>query len=172
MMVQVTTRDLLLTVRSRLRRDAVFFGVAATVLALDQLTKYLVRSRLELGESFPTDWPVRITHVSNSGAAFGILQNQGSFLALTSLLGLIAILLYYFYPPLEHGLLRLDLGLLLGGALGNLVDRLRMGEVTDFIDFRFWPAFNVADSSITIGIVVLIAFLLLNEGHLTSPKRE
>ena len=169
-MVQVTTRDLLLTVRSRLRRDAVFFGVAATVLALDQLTKYLVRSRLELGESFPTDWPVRITHVSNSGAAFGILQGQTFFLIVATIIGLGTIALYYLYPPMEHWVVRLALGLQLGGAIGNLADRIRLGRVTDFIDFRFWPAFNVADSSIVIGVSIIVAFFALREG--VSRERE
>jgi signal peptidase II len=73
-----------------------------------------------------------------------------------ALIGLGAIYLYYRYPPFEHGVVPIAIGMMLGGAAGNLIDRIRLGRVTDFIDFRFWPAFNVADSSITIGILVIL----------------
>ena len=147
----------------RLRRDAPFFFVVATIFALDQFTKYLIRSRLTLGEAFPSDSPVQLIHVTNSGAAFGMLQGQTLFLTVTTLLGLVAIMLYYLYPPMEHGVLRIALGLQLGGAVGNLADRIRVGEVTDFIKFPHWPAFNVADSAISVGVVAIVAFLTLND---------
>jgi signal peptidase II len=156
--------------RARLRSDLLFFLIAAAVLALDQLTKYLVRANLALGESFPDEGFVRITYVANTGAAFGILQGQALFLIVTTFFGLAAILLYYLYPPMEHGFIRLALGLQLGGAIGNLTDRVRLGEVTDFIDFRFWPAFNVADSSIVIGVATIIGFFALSE-TLWHPKK-
>jgi signal peptidase II len=101
--------------------------------------------------------------VTNTGAAFGILQGQGFFLTVTTLFGLLAILLYYLYPPMEHGLLRIALGLQLGGAIGNLTDRVRLGGVTDFIDPRYWPAFNIADSAIVIGVTTIVGFFLLSE---------
>ena len=135
------------------------------VVVLDQVTKYLVRANLALGESVPQDGPVRITYVTNTGAAFGILQGQTVFLMVTTLFGLAAILLYYLYPPMEHGILRLALGLQLGGAVGNLADRVRMGKVTDFIDVGPWPSFNVADSSIVVGVAIIIAFFLLAESQ-------
>ncbi len=147
----------------RLPGDLFFFLVAALVVALDQLTKYLVRANVALGESVPDEGPVRITHVTNTGAAFGILQGQTVFLVITTFLGLAAILLYYLYPPMEHGILRLALGLQLGGAVGNLADRVRVGKVTDFVDVGPWPAFNVADSSIVVGVTVIISFFLLAE---------
>ncbi len=138
-------------------RLLLFWGAAATVIALDQITKAIIRSSLERGESWPDpDWPVRIRYVTNTGAAFGILQDQTSFLIIMALVGLAAIYLYYRYPPFEHGVVPIAIGMMLGGAAGNLIDRIRLGRVTDFIDFRFWPAFNVADSSITIGIVVIL----------------
>jgi signal peptidase II len=150
----------------RLRNDLLFFAVAALVVALDQVTKYLVRTNLSLGESFPEEGPVRITYVTNTGAAFGILQGQTLFLMVTTFFGLAAILLYYLYPPMEHGILRLALGLQLGGAVGNLADRVRLeGKVTDFIDVGPWPNFNVADSSIVVGVAVIICFFLLTEGR-------
>lgn len=148
----------------RLRRDLPFFLLAASVLAFDQATKAVVRGSLALGESWPSEgWLVKVTHVTNTGAAFGILQGQGLFLTVTAVLAIGAIFFYYAFPPLEHGLLRLALGLQLGGAAGNLTDRLRFGEVTDFIDFPRYPEFNVADSSITIGLAVIIGFFVFSE---------
>ncbi len=155
---------------SRLRRDAPFFVVVIAIVALDQFTKYLIRSHLAYGEAYPVGSPVQLIHVTNSGAAFGILQGQTLFLTVTTLLGLAAILLYYLYPPMEHGILRLALGLQLGGAIGNLTDRIRLGEVTDFIRFPHWPAFNVADSSISVGVAVIVAFLLLSD--ITSREKK
>ena len=148
----------------RLRRSLGFFLIAGTVLALDQATKAIIRATLSPGEAWPdADWLLHIVHVTNSGAAFGILQGQTVFLIVTSFLGVAAIVLYYASPPLEHGLLRAALGLQLGGAAGNLIDRIRVGEVTDFVNFEFFPAFNVADASITVGVVAIIGFFLALE---------
>ena len=150
--------------RSRLARaklDLPFILIAAAVLVLDQLTKSLVRNNLALGESWPSeDWLVKITHGTNSGAAFGMLQGQGGFLTVTAFVAIAAIVVYYAFPPFEHGLLRLALGLQLGGALGNLSDRLRFGEVTDLISFPHYPSFNVADSSIVVGLGIIVVFFL------------
>jgi signal peptidase II len=147
------------------RRDVTFFFIAAAVFALDQLTKAIIRAKLDPGEAWPhRDWFLNIINISNSGAAFGMLQGQTVFLVVTSVVGVAAIVLYYLYPPMEHGLLRVALGLQLGGAAGNLLDRIRTGEVTDFINFNFWPAFNVADASISIGVVAILWFFLVLEG--------
>jgi len=142
-----------------------FFLIAAAVIAVDQFTKWLVRSNLQLGETWPEDSDafIRIIHVVNSGAAFGILQGQTPFLIITSLVGLAAILLYYVYPPMDHGLIRVALGMQLGGAIGNLIDRVRMGEVTDFIDVGRFPTFNVADSSISVSVAAVLLFFALQE---------
>ena len=150
---------------SRVPNDLLFFVIAGLVVALDQVTKYVVRANLALGESFPDEGPVRITYVTNTGAAFGILQGQTLFLMVTTFFGLAAILLYYLYPPMEHGILRLALGLQLGGAVGNLADRVRVGKVTDFIDIGPWPNFNLADSSIVVGVAIIICFFLLTESR-------
>ncbi len=147
-----------------IRRDALFFLIAASVFTLDQITKAGIRAWLDPGEVWPDrDLFLNIVNISNSGAAFGILQGQTFFLIVTSLVGVAAIALYYVFPPLDHGLLRAALALQLGGAAGNMADRIRTGEVTDFINFSFWPAFNVADASITIGVATIIVFFLLIE---------
>ncbi len=146
------------------RRGAPFFLVAGLVFALDQVTKALIRDWLAVGESWPSDgWLIKITHVTNTGAAFGMLQDAGVFLTITAVIAIGAIVFYYLYPPMEHGLLRVAMGLLLGGAAGNLADRLRFGHVTDFIDFPRYPEFNVADSSIVIGLFVIAGFFLFFE---------
>jgi signal peptidase II len=159
-------RDL---VARQVRRGAPFFLVAAVVFALDQLTKAIVRDGLAVGESWPSDgWLVKITHVTNTGAAFGILQDQGLFLTVTAVIAIGAIVFYYLFPPLEHGILRIAMGLLLGGAAGNLLDRIRLGHVTDFVDFPNYPQFNVADSSIVVGLIVIGAFFLFFD----KPQRQ
>jgi signal peptidase II len=144
-------------------RHPVFFGVAALALALDQATKELVRATLERGDSWPSaDWVVRIHHITNTGAAFGVLQDQTGFLVVTTLIGLAAIVLYYLFPPFDHPVVPITLGMMLGGAAGNLLDRVRLGRVTDFIDFPLWPAFNLADASVVVGIgAFIVAYALL-----------
>jgi signal peptidase II len=158
---------------ARWRRDVAFFLIAATIVGFDQLTKWLVRSNLALGETWPdnSDAFIRIIHVVNSGAAFGILQGQTLFLIVTSCLGLAAIVLYYIYPPMEHGIIRIALGMQLGGAVGNLIDRVRMGEVTDFVDVGSFPTFNVADASISVSIAVVLGFFALQEVDRAREER-
>lgn len=146
---------------ARWRNDLAFFAIALTVIVLDQVTKWLVRTNLDLFESWPSaDSFVRIIHVTNSGAAFGILPGQTTFLLITSSLGLAAILLYYIFPPMDHGLIRIALGMQLGGAIGNLIDRVLRGEVTDFVDVGGFPTFNVADASISVSITAVVLFFL------------
>jgi signal peptidase II len=140
-----------------------FWGAALLVIILDQVTKTIVRESLARGESWPdAEWPVRIRYVTNTGAAFGILEDQTVFLIVMAFIGLAAIYLYYRYPPFDHFVVPIAIGMMLGGAVGNLLDRVRLGEVTDFIDFPSYPAFNVADSSIFIGItIIIVGYLVL-----------
>jgi signal peptidase II len=142
-----------------------FAMIAAIVVAVDQITKRYVDARLPLGDSWPSeDWPFRFMHVKNTGAAFSILQNQTLFLTVMSLVGLGAILLYFKFRPSDHPLLRVALALQLGGAIGNLLDRIKYGWVTDFLKIPNWPVFNIADCAISIGVVTVIAFLLFAKG--------
>lgn len=142
--------------KSRWRNEGLFFLAAIIVFLLDQFSKSWVRLALAPGESFPKDWPVRFTHVTNSGIAFGLLADQTFLLVVSILVTVAALVLYYRIPFLQRGWFRVTFGLLMGGALGNLVDRLRFGYVTDFLDVQVWPVFNIADSSIVIGMALLV----------------
>ena len=154
-------------------KPLLFWGAALTVFTLDQVTKAMVRASLEKGESWPdADWPVRIRYVTNTGAAFGILQDQTVFLVVMACIGLAAIYLYYRYPPFDHPTAPVAIGMMLGGAAGNLFDRIRLGEVTDFIDFPSYPAFNVADSSLTIAITTVIVGYLVFAPKPNTPTDE
>ncbi|HEX8683701.1 MAG TPA: signal peptidase II [Ardenticatenaceae bacterium] len=134
---------------------------AATVLLTDQLTKTLVIQNLNIGESW-RPWagtPIlelfALTHTKNSGAAFGMLQSGGIFFTLVAIVVSAAIVWYYRRLPRERWWLFLTVGLMLGGALGNLTDRLRLGWVTDFIHIGTFFIFNVADSAVVVGVTLL-----------------
>lgn len=150
-------------------KDGWFFAVAAVIVALDQLVKWIIRQSIELGDRHPVVWPLEIVHFTNSGAAFGILQGAGPLLVMTSVIGMAAIVIYLFNPGFAHPLMRLGLALMLGGAVGNLIDRVKDGEVVDFIKVPNFPAFNVADSAITIG-VLLLAWAMLQEPEASKPE--
>jgi signal peptidase II len=142
-------------------RGMLLLVIALAVIGLDQLTKYLIRANMELGESIPNTGIIRLTYVTNTGGAFGIFANQTFLLALAAIIGIAVFLVYLRYIPLKSRLLKIGLGLDLGGAIGNLIDRLRLErKVTDFIDIGPWPVFNVADSAIVVG-TILIAYYLL-----------
>ena len=140
-------------------RDWFLYGVFILVIWIDQITKFLVRTNLSLGEAYPSSGTFRIVHTFNTGSAFGLFEDQTFPLILASLLGIGVIVALYRHYSFPSSLLRLSLGLQLGGATGNLADRLRMGHVTDFIDLGPWWIFNLADASIVSGII-LLAFII------------
>ncbi len=146
--------------------------IAAVIIGLDQWTKAWVRATIPeytsiipfpaLGEYFVYE------HVFNYGAAFGILQNQSLLFVVIAVVVAIAILVYVRYLPLDQTFVRILLGLQLGGALGNLIDRLHQGYVTDFIkmgipDVYYWPNYNIADSSIVTGVIGLGIYIILDD---------
>jgi signal peptidase II len=154
------------------RRAWMVLAVAGIVIILDQLTKEWVRTNIPkysslipipaLGEYFVFE------HVDNYGAAFGILQNQGLLFVAIAVVVAIAILVYVRYLPIEQRLVRLLLGLQLGGALGNLIDRINQGYVTDFIKMGvpgvyYWPNYNIADSSIVVGVIALGIYIMVDD---------
>ena len=150
-----------------------FAAIAAAVVILDQLTKALVRAWLSEGETWPEGFDlIRISHVENSGAAFGILQGGGPFLIASSILGAVIVLLFLRAAPPGDRLYETALALVLGGALGNLIDRLFRGTVTDFIDPTHYPAFNIADSSIVVGVIALVVLSLWRPGGETGGGEE
>jgi signal peptidase II len=158
--------------RSRLAvrpRDSWFLVVAGVIIALDQVVKWLIRETVERGDSHAVIWPLEIVHFTNTGAAFGTLQGAGPLLVLTSIVGMAAIVVFLFNPSFAHPLMRLGLAFMLGGAVGNLIDRVKDGEVVDFIKVPRFPAFNVADSAITIGVLLLI-WTMLREPREHEPE--
>ncbi len=149
-----------------------FFSIIMAVLLIDQGSKAAVQMLMYLGESIPVLPPVfYLTYIMNPGAAFGILPNQKALFITTGILLITGVLVGYRKLPPEKKLLRFSLGLVLGGALGNLLDRLRFGRVVDFLDFRVWPVFNLADTAIFIG-VCLLAWELLKDGSKTNESSE
>ena len=147
--------------------------VALAIFIADQVTKLLIVNNLRLYESIPESGLLRLTHVTNTGSAFGLLRGHTEFLILVSIIGVLGVLFYYRTNGRESALLRYSLALLLGGALGNLTDRLTRGAVVDFISVQVWsdyhfPTFNVADSALTIGLFALAFYVLRNRA---SEKR-
>jgi lipoprotein signal peptidase len=149
------------------RWQIAFFLVALLVAVADQLTKHWVRSCYEGEPLFELGF-LRIVHVQNTGAAFGIFQDQNLVLTVVAVIGIVLVLTYIFfiarrYPFLATRTGYITFGLIMGGAIGNLIDRLFRGHVTDFIDVGFWPTFNVADSAVDIGVVIFaISFIFLH----------
>lgn len=141
-------------------RDFTLLQLAAIVFLLDQFTKFLVQTYLPFGYSWPWQGFFRFTHTHNTGSIFGILQGWNFPLIFISFVGIFVLIMVYRSQPRPTNLLRFSLALQLGGAFGNLLDRLRLGAVTDFIDVGPWPVFNLADASIVTGLFLLGWFLL------------
>ena len=152
-------------------RTLPLFLIALTVIGVDQLSKYLVRANMELGQSIPSEGLVRLTYTTNTGGAFGLFANQTFLLSLAAVLAITILVLYLRYLPRGSTLLNVGLGLDLGGAIGNLIDRVRLGEVTDFIDIGAWPVFNLADSAIVVG-TFLITYCLLFAAKKRARQQE
>lgn len=171
--------DTNVTSSGRWRRTLTGYGllllVTSAVIVLDQITKWYVDRHLALGESWmPVDaiYPIfRLTHVHNTGAAFGIFPEGGMVFLVIALVVSLVILFYYHQLPDGALLIRLGLGMQLGGALGNVIDRVRLGYVIDFFHVDFWPVFNVADSAIVVG-VALLGFELLRDEWRASRTRD
>jgi signal peptidase II len=159
-----------------------YLWIAGVIVALDQVTKALVDDFMTLHESRTiVEGLVRLTYVQNRGAAFGILSEAGLpyqslMFSVVSLLALLAIALYAWRMPVQSRLPQTALAMVMGGAVGNLLDRARLGYVIDYVDMYWgphhWPAFNVADSAITVGVALLVIDILRNPEMDESPKAE
>ena len=152
------------------RRSGFYLWIAGAIVALDQVAKALVDRYLELHESHTiVEGLARLTHVQNRGAAFGILSEadlpyQSVLFSVVSIIALGAIAVYAWKLPVASRLPRAALALIMGGAVGNLLDRMRLGYVIDYVDVYWgrhhWPAFNVADSAISVGVALLVLDIL------------
>ncbi len=145
-------------------RGLILFAVGLIVIVLDQIVKAEVRQHLPLNQSWnPIGWLdpiVTFTYLTNSGAAFGLFPSLGPVYVLVALAVIVVIIVFYRRLSEASWVLRLAFGLQLGGAAGNMVDRLWRGYVTDFIDFRVWPVFNIADMSVVVGTCLLAYYAL------------
>jgi signal peptidase II len=149
------------TVSSRRRTTIAFaraLGVIAAVLIIDRLTKHAVVTGIAVGDVQKFLPGVQLVHVRNSGVAFGFFAGGGALVLILTLAALAALVTYFLLRPTRPGLW-LPTGLLIGGAIGNLIDRLVNGSVTDFIKLPLWPAFNVSDMAITFGVLALLYVL-------------
>ncbi len=163
------------TVADAKARWALLLGVAAAVFLGDRVSKHLVVTNLGVGEMWnpiPFLRPfVTVTHVTNTGGAFGLFRDYGLIFAIVAVLVVVGIIAFYRFLPPGQAWLRVSLGLQLGGALGNLCDRARLGSVVDFVDFKIWPVFNLADLAVVVG-VSLLAFHLLFDQQEGEQKAE
>jgi signal peptidase II len=151
-----------------------WLGLATVALAsvgADQLTKAIVSSRLELNESLHVIGPLSINHVQNSGIAFGLFASATSLVILLTTAAVAWMLYFFARSGSRHPILPVALGLVIGGSVSNLIDRVRLGHVTDFLDFKYWPAFNLADSFIVVGVAILLLALVVTDHQSGRPQR-
>jgi signal peptidase II len=146
-------------------RNVVFGCIGLLIIVADQISKTWIRANLAMGQSLFDTGFLRFVHIQNTGAAFGIFRDYTLTLTIVDFVGIVVILLLVFvlrsrWSFLDSMLVNSAIGLVLGGTVGNLIDRLRLGHVTDFIDFKVWPAFNIADSAVFIGVIIIAGCLL------------
>lgn len=141
-----------------------FVFIVLGVIIIDQLSKYIVLSNMTQLQSIPIIPQVfHLTYIQNPGAAFGVLAHRTSFFIVITILMIIGISIFYFRIERQNYFLRVGLALQVGGAVGNLIDRVRLGKVVDFLDFRVWPIFNLADSAIVIGVALICWEIIKSE---------
>ena len=145
--------------------------VALSALGADQLTKAIVTSRLDLYDEVHVVGPFSIHHVTNSGIAFGLFASATSIVILLTSLAVAWMLYFFARSGSRHPILPVALGLVMGGSVSNLVDRVRLGHVTDFLDLRYWPAFNLADTFIVVGVAALLLALVVSDRNAAKPQR-
>jgi signal peptidase II len=145
-------------------------AIAFAALVGDQVTKHIVSSHLALDAERHVVGPLSIHHVQNSGIAFGLFASATPIVTVLTAIAVAWMIVFFARSGSRHPVLPIALGLLIGGSASNLLDRVRLGHVTDFIDLRFWPAFNLADSFIVLGVLVLLAALLLPQRTQRRPQ--
>jgi signal peptidase II len=145
--------------------------VATAALCADQLTKAIVTNRLDLGDEVHVIGPFSIHHVTNSGIAFGLFASATPIVILLTTIAVAWMLYFFARSGSRHPVLPVALGLVIGGSVSNLIDRVRLGHVTDFIDLKYWPAFNLADSFIVVGVAALLLALVAADRNAARPPR-
>ena len=153
------------------RQDAIFVATALAWVAFDQVTKVIVRGALAEGDHERLAPFFRFSHFENSGGAFNLFNDTNTLLAVSALVAIVVLGVYYLFPVVDHWVARLGLALILGGAVGNLLDRVYQGSVTDFINFNEFPAFNVADAGINVGVVLILVTLVVRDATRSAPHR-
>ena len=138
-------------------------AVALAALGADQLTKSIVSDHLSLDEGLHVAGPFSIHHVQNSGIAFGLFSSATAAVIVLTSVAVAWMLVFFARSGSRHPILPAALGLVIGGSVSNLIDRVRLGHVTDFLDLRYWPAFNLADSFIVVGVITLFVVLLFTD---------
>ncbi|MEC9098952.1 MAG: signal peptidase II [SAR202 cluster bacterium] len=151
-------------ISSWLLKDKLFWTLFPSIFLFDQITKYLVYKNLALGQSIPDDFIIKITYARNTGTAFSLFSSYGSLLLIISIFVAVFFTIYFLMIEKPKLTMRLFISLVVAGALGNIIDRVRFGYVNDFIDVGFWPIFNIADSSISIALTIyFIDLIFLNK---------
>jgi signal peptidase II len=159
--------------RSLAAQPVHWLGLAAVALAAlfaDQLTKHLVASQLPLDDEVKVIGPLSIHHVQNSGIAFGLFASATAAVIVLTTVAVGWMIGYFARSGARHPLLPVAVGLLVGGSASNLADRIRLGHVTDFLDLRYWPAFNLADTFIVVGVGLLLAVLIAADRGPRRPR--
>jgi signal peptidase II len=147
-------------------------AVAVAAVVADQVTKHIVIASVALDDAVRVAGPLTIHHVQNSGIAFGLFASATVPVTIVTSGAVVWMLWFFARSGARHPVLPAALGLLTGGSLSNLVDRIRLGYVTDFIDFKYWPAFNLADSFIVIGVLILLVALFAADRAPKPPRRR
>ena len=147
-------------------------AVAAAAVVADQLTKQVVGRTLAVGESVEVLGPFSIHHVENSGIAFGLFASRTTIVIAITAIAVGLMIWFFARSGRRHPLLPVALGLVLGGSVANLIDRIRLGHVTDFLDFTAWPAFNLADIFIVVGVAVVFGTLVLADSRRMHGSRD
>jgi signal peptidase II len=145
--------------------------VAIAAVIADQLTKHIVTRTLPLDDSVHVVGPLSIHHVQNSGIAFGLFASATAIVTVVTGIAVVWMIVFFARSGSRHPVLPAALGLLIGGSLSNLVDRIRLHHVTDFIDVKWWPAFNLADSFIVVGVAILLVALIAADRKPRPPQR-
>lgn len=138
-------------------------AVASAAIVADQLTKQVIARTLAVGDSVDIVGPFAIRHVENSGIAFGLFSSRTTFVIAITAIAVAWMVWFFARAGRRHPVLPVALGFVLGGSIANLIDRVRLGHVTDFLDLEAWPAFNLADTFIVVGVAVLFLTLVLGD---------